>query len=76
MKIKQALNPLALVTASIMVNPWSQPVVNAEQNPFQLEEIEKNSQVGTDTEGDVRRRTLWRRRLRQHDPGYGRHGDE
>lgn len=53
MKIKQALNPLALVTvtASMMVNPWSQPAVNAEQNPFQLEEIEKNSQMDMDTEG-------------------------
>lgn len=51
MKIKRALNPLALVTASIMVNPWSQPAVNAEQNPFQLEEIEKNSQVDMDSEG-------------------------
>ena len=56
MKIKQALNPLALVTvtASMMVNPWSQPAANAEQNPFQLEEIEKNSQMDMDTEGNVR----------------------
>ena len=51
MKIKQALNPLALVTASIMVNPWSQPAANAEQNPFQLEEVEKNRQMDMDTEG-------------------------
>ena len=53
MKIKQALNPLALVTvtASMMVNPWSQPAANAEQNPFQLEEVEKNRQMDMDTEG-------------------------
>ena len=54
MKIKQALNPLAwfTVTASMIVNPWSYPNVNAEQNPFQLEEIEKNKPVGTAAEGN------------------------
>lgn len=53
MKIKQALNPLALatVTASVMVNPWLQPAVNAEQNPFQLEEIEKGRQMDMGSEG-------------------------
>ena len=53
MKIKQALNPLACftVTASMMINPWSHPNVNAEQNPFQLEEIEKNEPLDMAAEG-------------------------
>ena len=53
MKIKQALNPLALATvaASVMVNPWTQTAANAEQNPFQLEEIEKDRQMDMDAEG-------------------------
>ena len=53
MKLKQALNPLALVTVttSVLINPASQPFVHAQENPFQLEEIEKHTQVDTDNEG-------------------------
>ena len=63
MNIKQALNPLAFftVTTSVLVPPITpvqgvdlsaQTGFNAQQNPFQIEEIEKNRQLNTDTEGN------------------------
>ena len=53
MKIKQALNPLTFftVTASMLINPSAQAGVNTGQNPFQLEEIEKNTPLNTAAEG-------------------------
>ena len=53
MKLKRVLNPLALVTAttSMLVNPASQPLVQAQENPFQLEEVKKDRPADTDHEG-------------------------
>ena len=43
MKLKQALNPLTFVTvtAPLLINPLTQSLVHAEQNPFEVKEIEK-----------------------------------
>ena len=53
MKIKQAFNPLALltVTAAMVADPSSQPAVQAQENPFQLEEIGKPGLPARSTEG-------------------------
>ena len=62
MRIKQALNPLAIVTVTTSVlvspvtpvqgkDPSAQTDINSIQNPFQLEEIEKNTPLDTAAEG-------------------------
>ncbi|MDE0284677.1 MAG: hypothetical protein OXN26_09040 [Gammaproteobacteria bacterium] len=54
MKLKQTLNPLALLTATatMMADPSSQSFVQAQENPFQLEEVGKPGAPDTDLEGN------------------------
>ena len=57
MKAERAINPLAFftVTASLVVNLSTQNNVNAEQNPFEFQEIEsaeKSRQTDKDMEGN------------------------